>query len=396
MMFKRAEYERILQRVREPRRLIQVVTGPRQVGKTTVVHQVLEDSGIPGKLFNADAVPATQGNWIGQCWQRARLIMQGKGYSEFLLVIDEIQKISGWSEFVKREWDADTLSGINIKVILLGSSRAMLARGLSESLMGRFEEIRMGHWRYAEMRSAFGCTLESYIFYGGYPGAAFLTDDVQRWKDYIRAAMVEATVQRDILVDAPVGKPALLRQLFEVGATYSGKLLALNKMLGMFQDAGNTVTLSGYLRLLNDSGLLAGLQKFSADEARKRASIPKYQLYNNAFLSIYIDSTLDAVRSDPVLWGQYVESAVGVHLLNEAFVHRFEVYYWRERDLEVDFVLRHHQKVIAIKVKSNSERWNKGLEVFEEKFHPHASMVVGSSGIDLETFLTMDMMSLFG
>lgn len=254
-MYKRAEYQTIKKRLEEPRKFIQVVMGPRQVGKSTVVKQVLKELEIPYQMFSADNVPTTSSAWVTNCWEATRSLQKNKGYESIVLVIDEIQKITNWSEAVKKEWDDDTFHDRNIKVLLLGSSRVLLEKGLSESLAGRFEEIRMSHWSYKEMKECFGFTLDQYIYYGGYPGAATLIDEEDRYQQYIQSGIVDATINKDILMDTPISKPALLRQTFELGSAYSGQLLSLNKMLGSLQDAGNTATLAGYIHLLDESGL---------------------------------------------------------------------------------------------------------------------------------------------
>ena len=217
-MYKRSEYQVIKRRLEERRRFIQVVMGARQIGKSTVVKQVLKDIDIPYQFFSADNVPATNSAWISNCWAAVRSLKESKKLESIILVIDEIQKISNWSEVVKKEWDDDTFYDRDIKVLLLGSSRVLLEKGLSESLAGRFEEIRMGHWSYQEMRECFGYSLDQYIFYGGYPGAAVLVDDYDRFQQYIQSSIIEATINKDILMDTPISKPALLRQTFELGA----------------------------------------------------------------------------------------------------------------------------------------------------------------------------------
>ena len=394
-MYKRAEYQVITERLKGPRKFIQVVMGARQIGKSTVVKQVLQDLDMPYRLFSADNVPATNNAWISDCWAAARSLKESKGWECVVLVIDEIQKIANWSEAVKKEWDDDTFHGRNIKVLLLGSSRVLLEKGLSESLAGRFEEIRMSHWRYREMQECFGFSLDQYMFYGGYPGAATLIGDEDRFGQYIQSAIIEATINKDILMDTPISKPALLRQTFELGAAYSGELLSLNKMLGSLQDAGNTVTLAGYINLLDESGLLCGLQKFSIDMARRRASIPKLQVYNNALKMVYSPLTFEQVILNRKAWGRIFESAIGAYLVNQAFVHRFEVFYWRERDDEVDFVLRKKGAVVAIEVKSNAEKRTEGLDKFRKLFHPQTAFIVGDGGISAEDFFSMDLRKLF-
>lgn len=394
-MYTRKEYFLLKKRLEEPRHFIQVLMGPRQIGKSTLVRQVLKDLPIPHLLFAADDVPTSQKKWISDCWSQARILVKAQGLGEMVLVIDEIQKLVGWSETVKKEWDADTYSGVPIKVLLLGSSRVLLERGLADSMAGRYEEIRMSHWGYAEMRDSFGWSLEQYVFYGGYPGSAHLIDDELRWRDYIFSSIVDATINKDILQDTVISKPALLRQTFELSAAYSGEIVSLTKMLGQLQDAGNTTTLASYIKLLSQSGLVDGLQKYAVDHARKRASIPKYQVYNNALKNIYVDKSFRDVQMDRKLWGRLFESAVGSWLINEAFRHRWSLYYWRDGADEVDFVLRKLDKTVAIEVKSNSESDTRGLHVFQDKFHPVRSVIVGQGGIPAETFLSMDLGDLF-
>ena len=394
-MYKRAEYQTITNRLKEPRKFIQVVTGARQIGKSTVVKQVLQDLEAPYQFFSADNVPTMDNAWISDCWAVVRSLKKGNGWESAVLVIDEIQKITNWSEAVKKEWDDDTFHDRNIKVLLLGSSRILLEKGLSESLAGRFEEIRMSHWSYREMRECFGLSPDQYLFYGGYPGASSLIGDEDRFRQYIQSAIIEATINKDILLDAPIGKPALLRQAFELGAAYSGELLSLNKMLGSLQDAGNTSTLAGYVNLLGESGLLCGIQKFSIEPARRKASIPKLQVFNNALKMVYSPMTFGQALLDRKAWGRIFESGIGACLVSQAFIHRFEVFYWRERSDEVDFILRKNGSVVAIEVKSNAGKRTEGLDKFRQLFHPAASFIVGDGGIRVSEFLEMDITKLF-
>ncbi len=394
-MYKRSEYHTITKRLKENRKFIQVLLGARQIGKSTVVKQVLKEIDIPFHFFSADNVPATNSSWISDCWAAVRSMKENQSLEEIILVIDEIQKISNWSEAVKKEWDADTFNDNNIKVLLLGSSRVLLEKGLSESLAGRFEEIRMSHWTYQEMKDCFGFTLDQYVYYGGYPGSASLIDDEERFSQYIQSSIIDATINKDILMDTPISKPALLRQTFELSASYSGEILSLNKMLGSLQDAGNTVTLAGYINLLNDSGLLCGLQKYSIDLARRKASIPKLQVYNNALKMVYSPLTFEQAIIDRKSWGRILESSVGAYLVSQAFTKRFEVFYWRERDDEVDFILRKKGSVVAIEVKGNAEKKTAGLDKFRQLFKPDTSFIVGDGGIKVEDFFTMDISKLF-
>lgn len=395
-MFKRKHFNILLSRISEQRRFIQVVMGPRQVGKSTMVKQVLETTDVPFVRFTADNVPASNTAWVSQCWDTARAKMKLEHLSELILVIDEIQKVNGWSEVIKKEWDDDTFNGVNLKVVLLGSSRLLLDKGLSDSLAGRFERIIMSHWNFAEFKEAFGWNIEEFIYYGSYPGAAQLIDDPERWQQYVSGAIIDATINKDILVDTPIVKPALLRQTFELSCAYSGQELSLTKMLGQMTDAGNTTTVSGYLNVLGQSGLVTGLYKWANDNARKRASVPKHQVYNNALKTAYATKTFKEACMDRQYWGRVFESAVGAHIASQAYEGEYNVYYWRDyENREVDYVLEKKGQLIAIEVKSNQERKNDGLAEFERRFNPVASIVVGDGGMSVETFLSCDPADLF-
>ncbi|WP_455773318.1 ATP-binding protein [Porphyromonas asaccharolytica] len=401
MEYIRKQYHTLSERIQEPRRFMQVVAGPRQVGKSTLVAQVLQDMTIPYSIAVADAVDPNDSDWIRRVWEAARTTMRINSETEYLLVIDEIQKIDNWSEMVKREWDEDTRGQVNLKVVLLGSSRLLLKRGLTESLAGRFELIRLGHWSYQEMHDAFGMGLEEYIYYGGYPGAADLIGDEKRWRKYIKDSLVAPAIEKDVLMTSNIYKPALMKQLFELGCGYSAEMLSLTKLMGQLQDAGNVTTLASYLEILDQCALLTGLQKYAHDDARKRSSIPKYQVYNNALLTAYKGRSFPLDRTDTMLWGRWVESAVGAHLLGMAEEVDYQVYYWREsarskaeRDLEVDFIVVSSGEVTAIEVKSGRRGMNSGLPAFEEAFHPKRSIVVGTGGVSLEDFLSCDIETL--
>ena len=398
MAYTRKEYHTLRARIQEPRKFIHVLAGPRQVGKSTLVGQILQELTIPYSEEVADAVDPKDSDWIRRVWEGARTTMRLRGEQERLLVIDEIQKINNWSEVVKREWDEDTRNHIELKVVLLGSSRLLLKKGLTESLAGRFELIRLGHWSYQE---TFGTTLEQYIYFGGYPGAAHLVDDEKRWRKYIKDSLVTPSIEKDVLMTSTIYKPALMKQLFELGCSYSAEILSLTKLMGQLQDAGNVTTLASYLELLDQCTLLTGLQKYAYDDARKRASIPKYQVYNNALLTAYRGRSLQADRTDPTLWGRWVESAVGAHLIGSAEEMDYQVFYWREsaksrgdKDMEVDFVIVNNGEVTAIEVKSGRRSMNSGLPAFVKAFHPHKSFVVGTGGVSIEDFLSCDIEAL--
>ena len=395
-MYERFQFATLKSRLAEKRRFIQVIMGPRQVGKSTLMKQVVQSQEIPYVFYTADAVPVTNFSWISDCWSAARVKMKVENLTDLILVIDEIQKINNWSEIVKKEWDSDTFNNIPLKVILLGSSRVMLDKGLADSLQGRFERIILSHWTYAEMRDAFGFTPEQFIYYGAYPGAAELIGDPERWRNYISGSIVDATINKDILVNENIAKPALLRQTFELSSAYSSQELSLTKMMGQMTDAGNTTTITGYLNLLSQVGLVTGLNKYAIDMARKRNSVPKHQVYNNALKNLYCEKSFEEAVQDRKLWGRLFESAIGAHIMSYAYAGEYQVFYWRNgQNCEVDYVLQKKGKLIAIEVKSNDSDWNSGLTEFNKAYKPSLSLVVGNGGMKAEDFLSLNPAALF-
>jgi uncharacterized protein len=394
-MFERIHLQIVTKRVLEPRRFIQVLFGPRQVGKTTLVYQLLEKCKIPSHFASADAVAASNDAWLEQQWETARLKMDQIKAEEFLLVIDEIQKIGNWSETVKLLWDTDTRTKRAMKVILLGSSRLLLQQGLSESLAGRFETTYMGHWSFSEMEQAFGWNSNQYVWFGGYPGSAPLISDEQRWKAYVQQALIETSISKDILMLTRIDKPALMKRLFELGCLYSGQILSYNKMIGELQDAGNTTTLSHYLDLLHTAGLLAGIEKFSGNLIYKRSSSPKFQVHNTALISGQSGNSFEEIQVNPVAWGRQVESSVGAHLINYSLVEGFTVSYWRERNDEVDFVLERKGQVIGLEIKSGTTGSTAGISAFKKAFNPDKVLMIGASGTPWQDFLKINPTELF-
>jgi predicted AAA+ superfamily ATPase len=377
-----------------------VLSGPRQVGKTTLIQEVLKEIGIPGHYVSADEVSAASHVWLQQQWETARIKHRsGLHKKGFILVIDEIQKIHGWSDTVKLLWDQDTGNRLNIKVVLLGSAPLLIQKGLTESLAGRFELLRIPHWSYSEIREAFGFSLEQYIYFGGYPGAAGLISDENRWRHYIRDSLIETTISKDIFMMTRVDKPALLRNLFEIGCSYSGQIVSLNKMLGQLHDAGNVTTLSHYLDLLAGAGMITGLQKYSPKKIKEKASSPKLQVLNTALITVQIDTGFEGAILDHEKWGRLTESAIGAHLINSAQGTDLAILYWRDRNREVDFVLKKGKELIAVEVKSGRVKTSlPGMQAFLKNYRAKKLLLVGGGGIGIEEFLGMNseqLISLF-
>ena len=293
MEYEREQAKTLRARLNESPTSIIVVAGPRQVGKTTMVRQVIRDwqsplvavdrpetsSGISsstlqfpsGSTHFVGAQPTAE--WLIEKWNQARVEARRRADDKpYVLALDEIQKISNWSEIVKGLWDEDRGLGINLHVVLLGSSPWLMGKGLTESLAGRFEMIRMTHWAYYEMQDAFDFSVEEFIYFGGYPGSARYINDEPRWRSYIRESLIYPCVEKDILEMTRVDKPILLRNLFELGCLYSGRIVAYSKLLCQLQEKGNTTTLATYLSLLSQAGMLTGLEKYSGSKIQAKKS----------------------------------------------------------------------------------------------------------------------------
>lgn len=391
MIYKRPHFDILIKRLQEPRRFLQILSGARQTGKTTLIQQVLEEIDVPSLYNSSDAIPASSKTWIEQQWEIARIRYRTEGKKSFILVIDEIQKINGWSETVKLLWDQDTYEKNDIKVVLLGSSPLLFQKGLTETLAGRFELLRLPHWSYTEMKDTFGFNLEQYIYFGGYPGSASLIKEESRWKKYISEALIETTISKDVLMMTRIDKPALLKRLFELGCLYSGQILSFSKMLGQLTDAGNTTTLSHYLDVLSGVSMLAGIQKYSAKNVRIRSSSPKFMVFNNALITAQSGVPFLELQLKREEWGRYVESAVGAHLLNTAQNTGMNICYWRERNFEVDFVITMGNRILALEVKSGKTKTDvPGIGEFKKHYPSSKHLLVGSGGISLENFLSLN------
>lgn len=394
-MYKRPHFQELNDRLKEPRKFIQVILGPRQVGKTTLVKQLLSDIEVFSHYASADAVAAAGGIWIEQQWEIARTIKKQRNANEIILVIDEIQKIPDWSEFVKAQWDKDSFENNSVKVVLLGSASLLIQKGLSESLTGRYETILLMHWSFAEMNKAFGFTPEQYVWFGGYPGAAELVFDEDRWKKYVLDALIEPTIMKDILMLSRIDKPALLKNLFELACMYSGQILSFNKMLGQLQEAGNTTTLSHYLTLLNNAALVTGINKIYKEKLRQKASIPKLQVYNTALLTVQLNETFNDIQLMPEKWGRHVESAIGSHLVNYARNENYRVFYWRHRNDEIDFIIEKGGVLIGLEVKSGKKQKIGGIQAFKNAFSPKKVFLIGDAGMPWQELLKINPAELF-
>lgn len=396
-MFERQHLAILKSRMAEPRRRIQIVMGPRQVGKSTMVGQFVDQAEVPCDFFAADGVSRFDISWIANRWQESRLKMDIHGETERILIIDEIQKVDNWSEQVKKEWDEDTRAGRNLKVILLGSSRVLLQKGLEESLEGRFETLKMGFWEWPEMRDAFGFSIDQFIYFGGFPGLAPDVSDEDRWRDLMEDTIISPILSRDILEVDEIRNPSLLRQVFEIACMESAKELSLTKMQGTMNN-GTVPTIKTYLDILNKTMTVCPLQKYSPSEIKEKQSVPKMQVYNNGFRNRYGLYTFTQARTNPAEWGRQVESAVGAFLANRSVLDSFELLYWRnDKKQECDYVLKKGQALVAIEVKSGRADDTSGFEKFKEIYSDRivSSLIVGPEGLPLEDFFQLGIKNLF-
>ena len=403
--FQRSQVDTLLSRLREPPRHIIALFGPRQTGKTRLVRQALYRTDRHPLYHTLDELEAAESvlpeteptlpvprkpdaEWLVRTWQHARQEADRRPTGA-VLALDEIQAIPQWSSTVKALWDADRASGRNMHVIVLGSAPLLIQTGLTESLAGRFESISVGHWSFQEMADAFNFDLAEYIYFGGYPGGARFIRDEPRWRDYVLNALVKPNIERDILAMTRVDKPALLKQLFALGTDYTGQILSYSKMLGQLQEAANATTLVRYLDLLSQAGLLAGFPRYSGSSQQIRASTPKLNVLNTALATANSPYTFAEAQADRTFWGRLVESTVGAHILNTA-ASSIRAYYWRQSQLEVDFVLQRGPRIIAIEVKSGQQRQRRlaGMDAFSRKYKPHRAMLVGDGGTPVADFLT--------
>lgn len=382
--YKRDIVQILTNRIKEQRRFIQVVVGPRQTGKTTAVRQAMESFDFPIHFVRASQdISATQ-NWLRREWNEARkLAVNGKA----LLVIDEIQLVSQWSSIVKAQWDEDTDNDTNLHVVLTGSSSLLLKKGLIEALTGRFELIDCPQWYFDECVDAFNFSLEDYLYFGGYPGAATFKNDKNRWLDYMRDAIVTPSVLKDVVSLDRVTKPALMEALFTLGCSYSGQEISYRKLMGQLDDAGNATTIAHYLGLLSDAGLLSGLQKYSPKLLKVRSSSPRLLVHDTSLMVANYGPYREYLLKDPDRKGHLVESAIGAYLLKRSRKEHFNVFWWRDGDKEVDFVLQSGDALTAIEVKSGKIKSLGGLDAFSNLYPNTKCLVAGSTNTSIEDFL---------
>lgn len=388
MRYQRSLFSTLYAELSHPTTVIHAMIGPRQVGKTTIARQIQESINISTIYATADSPVPLDTTWIETQWRRAIADGTASG-APVILILDELQKVRGWSETLKLLWDSRPAFP-EVRVLILGSSALLMQEGLSESLAGRFFLHRCNHWGYLECRDAFNWSLEQWIYFGGYPGAAAFIDNETSWKRYITDSLIETVLARDVMQMSKVAKPVLLRHLFALAATLPAQFVSYTKMLGQLHDAGNTTTLAHYLKLLEYAFLASGLELFSRGLQRKRGSSPKLVLWNNALVNALSTRSFSYSLDDTIWWGRLVENAVGAHLCNNLNSVEYTITYWREGDHEVDFVVSRGRDIWAIEVKSGRSGKAVGLTRFRNRYPDAHVLLVGGQGIPLVEFFSTD------
>ena len=381
-----------------PPRIV-ALTGPRQTGKTTMIRQALRRVDFASRHLPVDESlaehahkPNEEGDslrtaWLLDAWKKARQNAE-QGARGFVLALDEIQYVKGWSTIVKTQWDRDRRTGCPLRVIVCGSAPWTMLTGGHETIVGRFMPVHARHWSFSEMSAAFGFSVDQYLFFGGYPGTASVAGNLEVWRKAVLDTIIAPAIERDIVALTRVDKPSLMRRLMELAARYSGQMLSYNKMLGQLQEAGNTTTLATYLDLLSDARLVTGLPRYSAKPYLGRASSPKLNVLNTALMTAPLTYTFEEARADRTFWGRLVESGVGAHLHNTAG-HEVELSSWRDGAHEVDFVLSRGPNLVGIEVKSGPRVGRlSGLAEFRKRFPGARTLVVGERGVPLDEFLS--------
>jgi len=368
---------------------LHVIVGPRQVGKSTAAKQVAQELGLPTHSVTADGPEIRTAMWLEEQWHIALTL--GSEERPALLVVDEMQKIPGWSETVKLLWDRIKDRPKNpLRVLLLGSSSLLIQDGLTESLAGRFLLHRFPHWSLPEMQELCGWGLTQWLYYGGYPGGAPLVASETTWRSYILDSLIETTLSRDILQLQRITKPALLRALFFTAMKHPAEIISYTKLMGLIPDAGNASTVAHYTQLLASAFLLQPLPLYPSHSSR--ASKPKIIVQNNALITATSDRSFDETAHNSHRIGRLAENAVGAHLLNTLHPSEYRVSYFRERvrgrDLEVDFVITRGDTVVALEVTTAESHSRAGIEAFKQQVPSAHAITVGPGGIPLADFLS--------
>ncbi|HEX5044579.1 MAG TPA: AAA family ATPase [Candidatus Polarisedimenticolaceae bacterium] len=375
----------LTQRLREPAPgRVQLLVGPRQVGKTTLLLELARRHGWERHYHPCDAPPASLAGFWERAWAAVReeAVRTGKA----AIFLDEVHHLPDWASRLKAEWDRLQREGAPVHVVASGSAALRLTWGSKESLAGRFERLVLGHWSARDLAGAFALPEEEaaleIVRRGAYPGAFPLREDPNRWTAYVRDAIVEPAIARDLVAGTLIRKPALLRQVFALAVASPARIVSLQKIRGALEDAGALETVAAYLELLEEAYLVASLPKWSREPARRRAAPPKLLPLSNAFLAATDPGGIPAAERDPARWGAWVENAC----LAFAWSQGQRVTYWRAEPHEVDAVLEGSWGRLALEVKTGPFATAELRGVLEFcRLHPdfRPLVVVDERGIDV-------------
>jgi hypothetical protein len=286
-------------------------------------------------------------------WERRWAEAEARaGQGNAVLLLDEIHHLSDWAARLKSHWDRARRRHIPIHVVATGSSALRVATGSRESLAGRFERLTLSHWPAAALVEAFHLSpreaAHNFVRFGSYPGAVEFQQNFARWRDYLRDAIIEPAIGRDVLALGTVRRPALLRQVFAIATGAPAQIMSLQKMQGQLQDRGALETVAHYLALLQDAYLVVPLEKYAIQVHRRRASPPKLVVLNNALLSATHPNGPPDPAREPDRFGFWVENACLAFAINQDQ----QVTYWREEPQEVDAILDGSWGKWAVEVKT--------------------------------------------
>jgi predicted AAA+ superfamily ATPase len=329
---------------------LQLLTGPRQVGKTTLLLELAKENEPMTVYASCDGPEAALPGFWERLWTQAAEIARSQ--QKALLLLDEVQHVPDWAARLKAEWDRLRRHHTAIHVVATGSSALRVASGSRESLAGRFERLTLAHWTAVALRDTFSFPAaqvpDLFVRFGCYPGAVGLLGDPPRWRAYIRDAIIEPAVGRDVLAIGVIRRPALFRQVFVLCASVPAQIVSLQKLQGQLQDAGALETIAHYLSILEEAYLVTPVEKFSPRPLRRRAAPPKLVTLNNALLAALDPNGAPEASVEPEKYGRWVENACLAYAWNAGQ----RIAYWREEPLEVDGIIEGSWGAWAIEVKT--------------------------------------------
>lgn len=348
MKFERTHVQALLSRLSLPSPAVQAVVGPRQVGKSTLIRQVLEKLEAPTVFLSCKSVQYRQTGWIHKEWEIARLLAKHHGHC--VIAVDDAQRLPGWAPLLCQLHKEDLEQQRDIRIVITGSSELELLQQLKDKFPQSHEVIRAGYWTYPEMRCAFNWGIEQYLFYGGLPRSGDEPSDDETWLNWIRELMFDNLLKEDVKAVAPAQNHEAIFDYFKVSSVHSGNIMSYAQLAQKLPFTVKPTTLANYQKVLSRAGISNGLARIQDGGEISRSGSPKLQLSSNAWLTGMMNSRFDKLRSQGVIWKQVFKSAVGAHLLNFAQENAYSVHYWFDRQHRVDFVLKKNDALVPIVV----------------------------------------------